>query len=178
MTTKPHHEFAEICKEELEAARHRISERFGELDFFRVNDGKDGMAGVRQLYQDLTEKKWTESDEECLASLANSGQAQIKKMLRDAFRNSPVMPIPSLKYMISLAKKMETEPPRAPLPVSPDAFSAFGRERLANLLAERLQETEETLINRLDIDEAKASVVHEVLQDAQGIIVSDFTPLV
>lgn len=178
MITKPHQKFAEICREELEAARKRINERFGDLDTSPVGDREDGMDSVRRLYEDLVEKQWTDSDEDCLATLADSSQAQIKKMMREAFRHSPVMPIPSLKYMVSFAKKMETEPPRAPVPASPDSFSALERERLANLLAEQLQKTEETLIERLEVDDAKSSIVHEILQDAQGNIVSHFTPLV
>ncbi|HEY6332932.1 MAG TPA: hypothetical protein VI756_26645 [Blastocatellia bacterium] len=178
MITKPHQKFAEICREELEAARQRIDERFGDLDTSPLDDRKDGSDGIRRFYEDLAEKRWTESDEECLASLKDSSQAEIKRMIRDAFRHSQVMPIPSLKYMIGLAKKMENEPPRSPVPSSPDAFSALEREQLANLLAERLQQTGDTLIQRLEIDDAKSSLVHEILQDAQGSIVSHFSPLV
>ena len=171
-------EVTEICREELEAANLRIAERLAAIEARPAGVTKDGMESIRRLYEDLADKKWTESDEECLAGLAESSQPQIKSMVREAFRHSPVIPVPSFRYLVSLAKKMENEPPRAPVPSNPDAFSAFERERLANLLAEELQETAETIIKRLDIDDGKGSIVRQVLQDAQGTIVSHSTPLV
>jgi len=49
---------------------------------------------------------------------------------------------------------------------------------LANLLAEQLHDAAEAIIKRVEIDDAKCSLVHDILQDAQGNIVSHFSPLV
>jgi hypothetical protein len=178
MESDQHQKFVEICREELEAANARIAERTLEVASKRGGNREDKMESIRRLYEDLADKEWTEPDEKCLQTLGESSQLEIKKMIRDAFRHSPVIPVPSFRYLVNLAKKMEREPPRPPVPTNPDAFSSVERERLANLLAEQLHDAAEAIIKRVEIDDAKCSLVHDILQDAQGNIVSHFSPLV
>jgi len=171
-------QFIDICRQEMEAANARIASRLSEVTPKPGGNRKDEMEGIRRLYEELADKEWTETDETCLSSLGESSEIQIKGMIRDAFRHSPVLPVPSFRYLVSLAKKLQSEPPRPPAPSNPEYLTSYEREVLANVLSEHLRNAGDSIVKKLDLDEGRASLVHESLEDAQGNIVSHFSPLV
>jgi hypothetical protein len=171
---------AEILSEELEEAGRRITDRLSELERRPVASKDDSLDGVRRFYQDLTDNDWTEADEQALGGLADSTEEQTKRMMREAFRRSRVHPIPSLASLINVAKKGPgTSAPDAGVSyANPDAVPAAERERMANLLHRGLRAAASEIASRLDLTSAKADVVREQLEDVEGAIVSEFTPLV
>lgn len=171
---------SEILREELEEATRRISERLSELERRPVASKDDSLDGVRRFYQDLTDNDWTEADEEALAGLADSSEEQSKRMMRDAFRRSRVHPVPSFASLINVAKKGPgTSALDAPAPfANPDAVPAFERERMANLLHRGLRAAAGEIASRLELTGSKADLVREQLEDVEGVIISEFTPLV
>lgn len=171
---------AEILREELEEANRRISDRLSELERRPVASKDDSLDGVRRFYQDLTDNDWTEADEEALGGLADSTEEQTKRMMREAFRRSRVHPIPSFSSLINVARKgpgMSALDVAAPF-ANPDAVPAAERERLANLLHRGLRAAASEIASRLELTGTKADVVREQLEDVEGAIISEFTPLV
>jgi len=171
---------AEIVREELEEAGRRISARLSELERLPVASKDDSLDGVRRFYQDLTDNDWTDADEQALAGLADSTEEQTKCLMRDAFRRSRVHPIPSLASLINVARKgpgtsaLDASAPYA----NPDAVPAAERERVANLLHRGLRAAASEIAVRLELTGTKADVVREHLEDVEGAIISEFTPLV
>jgi hypothetical protein len=169
----------QICGDELEAATRRIYERLAELESRQDGSSDEKLEGVRKFYEELADKRWSKKDEECLQSLGEKSESEIKQMMREAFRRSPVLPVPNFGYMVNLVKKGEGEISR-PLGHSsknPDAFPAAERERLANILETQLMEAAREIGLRLDLDNAKTAIVREELELAQGQIIGRFTPL-
>ena len=171
---------AEILREELEEASRRISDRLSELERPPVASKDDSLDGVRRFYQDLTDNDWTEADEEALVGLADSTEEQTKRLMREAFRRSRVHPIPSLASLINVARK---GPGTSALDAgvsfaNPDAVPAAERERMANLLHRGLRAAASEIASRLELTATKADVVRERLEDVEGAIISEFTPLV
>lgn len=175
-----HQRIAEIVREELEETSRRIRDRLSEIDRPPVPSKDDSLDGVRRFYQDLTDNDWTEADEEALGGLADSTEEQTKRMMREAFRRSRVHPIPSLASLINVARKgpgtsaLDTPAPFA----NPDAMPAAERERMANLLHRGLRAAAGEIASRLELTGTKADVVRERLEDVEGAIISEFTPLV
>jgi len=171
---------AEILREELDEASRRISERLSELERRPVASKDDSLDGVRSFYQDLTDNDWTVEDEHSLGGLTDSTEEQTKRLMRDAFRRSRVHPIPSFASLINIAKKgpglMSLEQ-AAPLG-NPDAVPAADRERMANLLHRGLEEAAAEIASRLGLTGTKVDVVRERLEEVEGAIISEFTPLV
>jgi hypothetical protein len=171
---------AAILREELDEATRRICDRFFELERPPVAGKEDALDGIRRFYQDLTDNDWTEADEEALTGLADTTEEQIKRMLRDAFRRSRVHPVPSLASLINVARKgpgtsaLDTAMSFA----NPDAVPAAERERIANLLHRGLIAAASEIASRLELSGTKADVVREHLEDVEGAIISEFTPLV
>src|SRR5262245_9584262 len=127
----------EIIRDEIEASGRRIAERLGGMGA-RVPDGNENRwESVRRFYEDLSGKVWSEGDEECLASLGDVTESEVKSAMREAFRKSPVHPLPSFRYLLNLSRRPEAVTISA-RSRNPDAISAADRERLANLLAEQL----------------------------------------
>jgi hypothetical protein len=174
------HLIAEVLREELEEARRRISDRFAEFERQPVASKDDSLDGVRRFYQDLTDNDWTEADEEALGGLPESTEEQTKRMMREAFRRSRVHPIPSFASLINVARKgpgtsaLDGSAPFA----NPDAVPAAERERMANLLHRGLRAAAGEIASRLELTGTKADVVREQLEDVEGAIISEFTPLV
>ena len=171
---------ADIIREELEQANQRISERILQFECQPAENKEDKFDSVRRFYNDLVEKDWTDADEEILSGFTDLSEADIKRMMREAFRRSRVHPVPSFASLINVLKRNEGEPnDEAGLSLNnPDAVSAPERERLANVLHKELAEAAGEIANRLKLGEAKADIVREQLQVVEGAIVGQFTPLV
>jgi hypothetical protein len=177
---REHQRIAEIVREELSETGRRISDRLSEIERRPAASKDDSLDGVRRFYQDLTDNDWTEADEEALSGLEDSTEEQTKRMMREAFRRSRVHPIPSLASLINVSRKgpgtsaLDVAAPFA----NPDAMPAAERERMANLLHKGLRTAASEIASRLELTGAKADVVREQLEDVEGVIISEFTPLV
>ncbi len=168
-----------ILREEIEEASRRIGERLSQFEG-RPGSPEEDLHGVRQFYADLTDKAWTDSDEGALRGLGSLGEDEIKRMICEAYRRSPLHPVPGFAYLVNLLKKGETEL-RVDEPHSlrnPDAVSAVERERLANLLHNELSEAAFEIASRLQLNEVRREIIRERLDIAEGNIVGRFTPLV
>jgi hypothetical protein len=171
---------AEILREELEEANRRISERLSDLERQPIASKDDSLDGVRSFYQDLTDNDWTAADERALGGLTDSTEEQTKRMMREAFRRSRVHPIPSFASLINVARKgpgLSSLEPASPF-ANPDAVPSADRERMANLLHRGLKEAAIEIASRLGLTGSKADMVRERLEDVEGAIISEFTPLV
>ena len=170
---------SDICRDELRKAVDRVDQRLREVECQPVPKSEDELQTVRRLYEELADKAWADPDEECLKSLPlDLSCNDIKQMVREAFRHSSVMPIPSFAYLVALSKKLQSEGPRPGLPSrNPDAVSAAEREHLANLLEGLLQEAAETIVKKLGLNEAKSATVRDELDLVQSQIIGHFTPL-
>ena len=181
MKIRPHERqaFVDICKEELEAATRRIDQRICE-NLLRVPEkAEDGRDSIRQFYEELSGCPWTEEDEKTLGSLANNDDADVKRMMRDAFRKSRVYPIPSFAALMNSLKRTEDLSNGSSAAwANRDAISAADRERLANLLYTELGQAVRQIAFRLQLSETKTEILREQLEDVQGHIISRFTPLV
>ena len=171
---------AEIVREELREAGRRISARLSELERPVAASKEDSLDGVRRFYRDLTDNDWTDADEQALSGLADSTEEQTKCLMRDAFRRSRVHPVPSLASLINVSRK---GPGTSALDAgssysNPDAVPAAERERVANLLHRGLRAAASEIAARLELTGTKADVVREHLEDVEGAIISEFTPLV
>ena len=168
-----------ILREEIEEASRRIGERLSQFEG-RPGSSEEDLNGVRQFYADLTDKAWTDSDETALRELGSLGEADIKRMICEAYRRSPLHPVPGFMYMINLLKKDDAEPRTGEVRSlrNPDAVSAAERERLANLLHNELTEAAFEIASRLQLNEVRKEIVRERLDIAEGNIVGRFTPLV
>jgi hypothetical protein len=169
-----------IVREEIEEANRRMLERLSQFEGRTGLSSEDARCGLRQFYQDLADKAWTDADEEALNGLADLEDAEIKRVLREAYRRSPVHPVPNFGYLINLLKKGEAtsfSETQASLR-NPDAVSAAERERLANLLHNELSEAVHEIGSRLHLKESNAEIVRERLSIAEGNIIARFTPLV
>ncbi len=178
---REHGRIEEILREEFEAASRRISDRLSELERPPVASKDDSLDGVRRFYQDLTDNDWTEADEEALAGLGDSTEEETKRLIREAFRRSRVHPVPSLASLINVSRKGPGTSALDPAGISfanPDAVPAAERERMANLLHRGLRAAASEIASRLDLTSTKAEVVREHLEDVEGAIISEFTPLV
>lgn len=170
----------EILDEELEQAHRRISERLSEIERQPLASKDDSLDGVRSFYQDLTDNDWTDADEQALCELAGSTEEQIKVLMRDAFRRSRVHPVPGLASLIRVATKgpglsgMES----GALFSNPDAVPAAERERIASLLHRELAGAANEIASRLKLSSSTAEVVRKQLEDVEGTIISELTPLV
>jgi hypothetical protein len=168
----------QICRDELEAATRRIYERLAEMESRQDGSSDEKFEGVRRFYEEMADKRWSKADEECLRSLPEQSEAEIKQSMREAFRRSPVFPVPNFGYLMNLVKKGEAEisKPLGHASKNPDAFSAAERERLANLLETQLMEAAREIALRLNLDGAKSAIVREELELVQGQIIGRFTP--
>lgn len=171
---------ADILREELEQANRRISERLAEFECAPASNLDGERAGIRRFYEDLVDKEWTAADEECLNSLGDLSETEIKRMMREAFRRSKIHPVPSFVSLMNVLKRSETETNQiaAGTFANLDAVSAVERERLANMLYDELLGAADDLASKLDLNDAKAQIFREHLEVLQGHIVSRFTPLV
>jgi len=170
---------SDICRDELRQAVDRVDKRLREIEGHPAPQCEDDLQTVRRLYEELADRVWTDPDEESLKSLPQDlGCTDIKRMICDAFRHSSVIPIPSFAYLVGLSKRIHSEASRTGLGSrNPDALSAAERERLANLLEERLQEAADTIVQKLGLSEAKSAIVRDELDSVQSQIVGQFTPL-
>ena len=177
---REHQRIAEILREELDETSRRISDRLSEIERLPAASKDDSLDGVRRFYQDLTDNDWTDADEKALGGLADSTEEQTKRLMRDAFRRSRVHPIPSFASLLNVARKGPgASALDAPAPfANPDAVPAAERERMANLLHRGLRAAASEIASRLELTAAKADVVREQLEDVEGAIISEFTPLV
>jgi len=177
---REHQRIAEMLREELDDVSRRITDRLSEFVLPPVANKVDSLDGVRSFYQDLTDNDWTEADEEALGGLGDSTEDETRRMMREAFRRSRVHPIPSFASLVNVAKKGPgtlAHDPAAPLG-NPDAMPAAERERMANLLHRGLRAAASEIALRLELTASKADLVREHLEDVEGAIISEFTPLV
>lgn len=182
MRIKPtdRHQVASIIQEEMGEAGRRITERLSQFERRSSTECDEDGSGIRRFYEELVDKQWTAADERTLKDLGKVSESEIRQLMRESYRRSRVHPIPSLEYLINLTKKEKT----APLDESeinlknPDAVSAAERERLANLLFRELSDAAHEIASRLQLSDAKAELVRERLQIAEGNIIGGFTPLV
>jgi len=177
---REHQRIAEMLREELDETNRRIGDRLSEFARQPVASKADSLDGVRRFYQDLTDNDWTEADEEALCGLGDSTEEQTRRMMREAFRRSRVHPIPSFASLINVAKKgpgISALDAAAPF-ANPDAMPAAERERMANLLHRGLSAAASEIASRLALTGPKADIVREQLEDVEGAIISEFTPLV
>ncbi|MGA9770783.1 MAG: hypothetical protein WBV94_17215 [Blastocatellia bacterium] len=173
-------EIADIMQDEIKEATRRIGERLAEFECQPASSREDQRDGIRQFYADLSDKDWTEADEEALANYSDLSESEIKEMMREAFRLSRVYPLPSFA---SLIKGLKTENGHTSLEPSvlntnPDAVPAVERERIANMLHQDLLEAARDIANRLKLVDTKADIVREQLETVAGTIIARFTPLV
>ena len=169
-----------ILREEIEEASRRIGERLSQFEG-RSGSPEEDLHGVRQFYSDLTDKSWTDGDEEALRGLGGKGEDEIRRLICEGYRRSPLHPVPGFAYLVNLLKKGDAElrPPDEPHSLrNPDAVSAVERERLANLLHNELSEAAFEIASRLQLNDAKKELVRERLDIAEGNIIGRFTPLV
>jgi hypothetical protein len=172
---------ASIIQEEMGEAGRRITDRLTQFERRSSAETDEDGSGIRRFYEDLVDKPWTKADEEALKGLGKAGESEIRQVIRDSYRRSRVHPIPSLAYLINLAKKEDVVPADEGGDMqlkNPDAVSAAERERLANLLFRELSEAAHEIASRLQLNDAKAELVRERLQIAEGNIIAGFTPLV
>ena len=169
---------ADILREESEAASRRIADRLSAFECRPISSNNDTMESIRRFYEELADCAWTEADEEALASLGGLSEHEVKQMLRESFRRSPVFPPPSFSFLVNVHKREEPgAQANAGQLANPDAISALDRERIANLLHTELEEAAKEIARRLPL-EGKADIVREELQRVEGNIISRFTPLV
>jgi len=181
MRPHEHKHVADILHEELELATNRISDRLAELERKPVASKDDSLDGVRSFYQDLTDNDWTDADEEALGNLSSAtSEGEIKLMMRDAFRRSRVHPVPSLASLIIVATKgpglLGGE--AGAFFATSDALPAAERERIANLLHRELAKAAGDIAERLKLTDTSAHVLREQLENVEGSIISELTPLV
>jgi len=136
----------------------------------------DKLEGIRRFYEDLVDKVWTQSDEEFLGSLADLSEYEVKHMMREAFRRTPLYPVPNFASLITSLKKGDVE--SHGFASSSDAVSTADRELLANLLNNEMAGAAQAIAARLSLSEAGAKLILEELEVAQGQVISRFTPLV
>src|SRR5260370_40361173 len=98
----------QICRDELEAATRRIYERLAEIESRQEGSSDEKLEGIRKFYEELADKRWSKADEECLKTLGEQSEAEIKQSMREAFRRSPVYPVPNFSYLMNLVKKSDT----------------------------------------------------------------------
>ncbi|HSB12712.1 MAG TPA: hypothetical protein VLM38_24695 [Blastocatellia bacterium] len=177
---REHQRVAEIVRDELQEASRRIGDRLSEIERQPVAAKDDSMGGVRSFYRDLTDNDWTEADEETLASLEGSTAPQVKALMRDAFRRSRVHPQPSFASLINVARKGPgvSGAQAGAFFGNPDAVPAAERERIASLLHRELREAAGEIATKLNLTDNKAQLVRQQLEDIEGAIISEFTPLV
>ena len=180
ITSNEREKIESIVREEIDEANRRMLERLSQFEGRSAASSEDNRCGLRQFYQDLTDKAWTAVDEEALSSLGDLEDAEIKRLLRESYRRSPVHPVPNFAYLINLLKKGETHSfsDTQPSLRNPDAVSAAERERLANLLHNELSEAVHEIGSRLHLKDSNAEIVRERLAIAEGNIIARFTPLV
>jgi hypothetical protein len=179
MTQHESRELVEMCREELERAVARITERLARLEYRPVRRDGDEFESLRRFYEDLVEKTWTEADETFLTGLDGVSEPDIRRLLRDGFRRSRISPPPSFAYLINLAKKDEGEAgAKQRLSHYQEAVPAAARERLANVLHKELEEATHEIADRLFLDEAKGEALRVQLERVEGQIISQLTPLV
>jgi hypothetical protein len=171
-------EIAEICREEMSEAERRIGARLAQFECRPPSNGEDVLDGIRRFYEDLTDKAWTDGDEEALRNLGDLGEGEIKRMMREGFRRSRVYPVPNFNALINaLRKDSDITAEAGVLLANLDAISAVERERIANMLHKELAEAAREIAERLRLGE-KGEVVREQLERVEGNIISGFTPLV
>lgn len=173
-------EIADILQDEIKEATHRIGERLAEYECQPASSREDQMDGIRQFYADLTDKDWTEADEEVLSNYSDMSESDLKEIMREAFRLSRVHPLPNFASLIK-GLKVENENPPSEASFSnnnPDAVSAVERERIANMLHQDLIEAADEISKRLKLADTKADIVREQLEIVAGTIIARFTPLV
>ena len=169
-------EISDMCRDELEEASRRICERLAQFEQRPAASSADTMEGIRKFYEDLTDKNWTKADEDCLRSLADLSEQDIKKMMREGFRNAQLFPLPNFSYLIQA--KSEARMMTGPLVTNSDAVSAAERERLANVLQRELTEAVRDIAANLRLSDTNSEIVREQLEIAQGNIIGRLTPLV
>jgi len=170
---------SDIVREEIQQAGTRIEERLSQLEVQSGANVGDSHDKIRRFYEDLTAQTWTAADEECLKALDAMKESEIADMMRQAYRLSPVLPIPSFASLVNVIRKGTAEFQHdAAAGSSFAANSSAERERLANILNDKLNEAAKKIASRMRMDETQARIVKEQLEIAEGQIISRFTPLV
>ncbi|HXG94594.1 MAG TPA: hypothetical protein VNN73_19790 [Blastocatellia bacterium] len=171
-------QISDIVREELDRANHRINERLSQYECNPAVSKEDELDRVRRFYMELANNDWTEDDEEALSAYSNYSEAELKDMMREAFRRSRIYPLPSFASLMNALRKTNGHIEGAGPLTNPDAVSAAERERIANLLHRELEDAAREIASRLKLGDTKAEIVREQLEEVEGAIISCFTPLV
>jgi hypothetical protein len=174
------HRVSDIIKDEIECAITRIEERLSQHECVPASNTSDRFESVRKFYEELVDKVWTQADEECLKNLSDMDELEIKQMMRDGFRRSPVYPIPNFPSLINAVRKNhgESQWNTGSLTIGSDAISTELRERLSNLMSEEMATAVLVVASRMELSDTARKVLFEEIELAQGHIISRFTPLV
>jgi hypothetical protein len=170
-------EITDICREELDIASQRISERLSHFDERPASASEDKLETVRKFYEDLADKNWTKADEDALHNLADLNERQIKNLMREGHRKASLSPVPNFAYLIHTAREEDVNPHVTGSLANLEAVSAAERERLASVLETELSEAVQDIAFNLQLTESKADLVRKQLQLTQGNIIGRLTPL-
>ena len=174
--TSDSNEIADICREEMDEANRRISERLKQYEQRPASSTTEQLEGVRRFYEDLADKNWTKADEDCLKSLEGLSESDIKARMRQGFRKAQLYPVPNFAYLISVLKTETRYENTQPLG-NTEAVSAAERERLANVLEKELTEATRDIAASLRLSDTNKEIIREQLEITQGNIIGRLTPL-
>jgi hypothetical protein len=180
ITPNERQKISDIIKDEIEGAIARIEERLSQREIIPASSASDRFDDIRKFYEELVGKVWTQADEDYLINLGDMSEDEIKQMMRDGFRRSPVYPVPNFASLINAFRKDygESQLSHDSTPTKSDAISTDLRERLSNLLAEEMAVSVSVIASRMDLSETGKKIVFEEIEIALGQIISRFTPLV
>lgn len=170
-------EITDICREELDTASQRISERLSHFDERPASSSDDKLEAVRRFYEDLADKNWTKADEDALHNLADLNERQIKNLMREGHRKASLSPVPNFSYLINAAREDESKAKVTGTLANLEAVSAAERERLASVLETELSDAVQDIAFNLQLTDSKAELVRKQLQLTQGNIIGRLTPL-
>ncbi|MEW6212275.1 MAG: hypothetical protein AB1631_28360 [Acidobacteriota bacterium] len=180
ITPNERQKISDIIKDEIEGAITRIEGRLSQCEVAPLSSASDQFDSIRKFYEEMVGKVWTQADEDYLISLGDMSEGEIKQMMRDGFRRSPVYPVPNFASLINALRRDYGESQLSAdfPPTRSDAISTDLRERLSNLLAEEMAVAVSVIASRMDLSETGKKIVFEEIEVALGQIISRFTPLV
>lgn len=180
ITPNERQKISDIIKDEIEGAVTRIEERLSQRESAPASSTSDRFENIRKFYEELVDKVWTQADEDYLKNLGDMREGEIRQMMRDGFRRSPVYPVPNFASLINALKRSYGESQLSAdfPPTRSDAISTDLRERLSNLMSEEMAVAVCVIASRMDLSETGRKIVFEEIEVALGQIISRFTPLV
>ncbi len=180
ITPNERQKITDIIKDEIEGAVTRIEERLSQRETAPASLTNDRFEAVRKFYEEIVGKVWTQADEDYLKNLGDMSEGDLRQMMRDGFRRSPVYPVPNFASLINAVRKSygESQLSNDFPAVKSEAISTDLRERLSNLLSEEMAVAVGVMASRMDLSETARKIIAEEIEVAEGQIISRFTPLV